>query len=210
MSKKDLPTDTSPLSPYSYWQESLQAWSDFSRRAGQIALGQMTNGRTGSRQNLDSDADTLATEMLRTLSDLNLRHWQNTARFLESFPSWSQTPNTLAGPALVDWFDKFQRKAVAQSRSSETHPGETTLIAPNVLSAPDGAPDDLTRIKGIGPKLRSRLHELGVYHFKQIANWSEPEALWVDDYLAFKGRVSREDWVSQARLLAANGASTYH
>ena len=53
--------------------------------------------------------ETLAGELLRTLSDLNLRHWQNTARLMEGMPAWMQLPNTMAGSALVDWFDTVQR-----------------------------------------------------------------------------------------------------
>ena len=213
MSKKDLPADTSPLSPYSYWQESVQAWSDFSRTTNKIMLAQMTAGPAGKRQNLDVEADTLATELLRTFSELNLRHWQNMARFLESFPAWAQTPNNLTGSALVDWFDNFQRKTSVPDRApkhSDARLQQAQQAAPEMLAAPNGSPDDLTRIKGIGLKVQSRLRELGIYHFKQIANWSERETIWVEEYLAYKGRVTREDWVSQARQLSANGASTYH
>lgn len=64
------------------------------------------------------------------------------------------------------------------------------------------APDDLTRIKGIGPKLAGLCHELGIYHFDQIAAWGPAEVAWMDAHLeGFKGRVTRDDWVSQAKTL---------
>lgn len=80
---------------------------------------------------------------------------------------------------------------------------------PMTLSAPrDGGPDDLKRIKGVGPKMEDLLHRLGFYHFDQVANWSHAEVAWVDANLeGFKGRVSRDNWVSQAKLLAS-GAET--
>ena len=66
-----------------------------------------------------------------------------------------------------------------------------------------GKADDLKRIKGIGPKLEKLCHALGFYHFDQIAAWTEEEVNWVDQNLeGFKGRVSRDNWVEQARLLA--------
>ena len=65
--------------------------------------------------------------------------------------------------------------------------------------------DDLQRIKGIGPVNEKRVHELGIYHFDQIAAWTREEIRWVGTYLSFPGRIDREQWVSQAANLAAGG-----
>ncbi|BCH33607.1 NADH-ubiquinone dehydrogenase subunit [Mesorhizobium sp. L-8-10] len=73
---------------------------------------------------------------------------------------------------------------------------------PAAIDRPD-APDDLKKISGIGPKLESVLNGLGVWTYAQIADWSAPEIAWVDDYLAFKGRIGRDDWIGQAAKLAA-------
>ncbi|MBK0328719.1 NADH-quinone oxidoreductase subunit E [Rhodobacteraceae bacterium F11138] len=71
-------------------------------------------------------------------------------------------------------------------------------------AARDGTADDLKMIKGVGPKLESALNSIGVFHFDQIANWSPAEVVWVDQNLiGFKGRVSRDNWVDQAKSLAA-------
>ena len=74
---------------------------------------------------------------------------------------------------------------------------------PEALSEPRGGQaDDLKRIKGVGPKLERLLHSLGVFHFNQIAVWTDAELAWIDDNLeGFKGRASRDEWVSQARAL---------
>lgn len=73
---------------------------------------------------------------------------------------------------------------------------------PKALSAPrNGAPDNLRQIKGVGPKIEALLHEMGIFHLDQIAAWSPENIEWVDARLAFKGRVTREDWVGQARTL---------
>lgn len=75
-------------------------------------------------------------------------------------------------------------------------------------AARDGLPDDLKRIKGIGPKLEKLCNSLGFWHFDQIAAWTDQEVAWVDANLeGFKGRVSRDNWVEQAKLLAS-GAET--
>ncbi len=66
----------------------------------------------------------------------------------------------------------------------------------------DGQKDDLKRIKGIGVKIETLLNETGVYHFDQIAAWSEKEAAWIDHKVSFPGRALRDDWIGQAKLLA--------
>ncbi len=50
--------------------------------------------------------------------------------------------------------------------------------------------------------MRRILNSLGVYHFDQIAAWEPRQIAWVDDFLSFKGRIVREDWISQAKDLA--------
>jgi len=76
---------------------------------------------------------------------------------------------------------------------------------PEGLDGPRGGiPDELQRINGVGPKMEGMLHSLGYYHFDQIANWSRSEVAWVDNNLeGFKGRVTRDDWQSQAKVFAA-------
>jgi predicted flap endonuclease-1-like 5' DNA nuclease len=88
-------------------------------------------------------------------------------------------------------------------------PGEGTR--PEALDAPrDGGADDLKKIKGVGPKLEKLCNSLGFYHFDQIANWTADEVAWVDQNLeGFKGRVSRDNWVEQARLLASGGETEF-
>lgn len=76
--------------------------------------------------------------------------------------------------------------------------------------AREGGPDDLKKIKGVGPKLEAMLHRMGFYHYDQIAAWSASEVAWVDDNLeGFKGRVSRDNWVEQASLLASGGETEF-
>ena len=67
--------------------------------------------------------------------------------------------------------------------------------------------DDLKKIKGIGPKIETQLNELGVHRFAQIAAWSDDNVKWVDGYLSFRGRIQREEWISQAKTLASEDKS---
>ncbi|MCC6001703.1 MAG: NADH-quinone oxidoreductase subunit E [Pararhodobacter sp.] len=98
---------------------------------------------------------------------------------------------------------KAKAKPEARAKAAPepaTNPG----VKPAMLEAARaGGPDDLKRISGVGPKLEALLNRLGVYHFDQIAAWGPGEIAWVDQNLeGFKGRVSRDGWVAQARDLA--------
>jgi len=73
----------------------------------------------------------------------------------------------------------------------------------NLLDAPKGEADDLTKIGGVGPKLSEKLNENGVFHFWQIAAWGPEEIAFMDDQLNFKGRIERDEWVKQAAAFAA-------
>lgn len=66
-----------------------------------------------------------------------------------------------------------------------------------------GVADDLKLIKGIGKVLEGKLNGLGVYHFDQIAAWQDSQVNWVNSHLSFSGRIQREEWIAQAKVLAA-------
>lgn len=78
-----------------------------------------------------------------------------------------------------------------------------------VPPAPDSG-DDLTRIKGVGPKLVTLLRENGVTSFAQIAAWDDAEIDRIDAKLGrFQGRIRRDSWVEQAKLLGGGDISAY-
>ena len=70
--------------------------------------------------------------------------------------------------------------------------------------------DNLTRIKGLGPKIATLLRSLGVTRFDQIAAWSEADVARIDPQLGtFHGRIARDNWVEQARYLSAGDVSGF-
>jgi len=79
-----------------------------------------------------------------------------------------------------------------------------------IAGAREGKADNLQRISGIGPKNEKTLHGLGFFHFDQIAAWTEEEIAWVDDHLKFNGRIVREEWTRQAKLLAEGKEEEFH
>lgn len=78
------------------------------------------------------------------------------------------------------------------------------------IPAAIGDPDNLMDVKGIGPALNKLLNSLGVTRFDQIAAWTSEHIGIVDGHLgAFKGRIDRDSWVEQARLLAAGATEEF-
>lgn len=84
-------------------------------------------------------------------------------------------------------------------------------IVPASPTAPaTGSPDDLTRIKGLGPKLAALLGEFGITTYAQIAAWEPADVERIDAKLGrFSGRITRDQWVEQARLLSAGDESGF-
>lgn len=96
--------------------------------------------------------------------------------------------------------------------SDEFDDADESIVAsrPPGLSAPEGGnKDDLKRISGIGRVNEGRLNELGIFHFAQIASWTVEHAKWVNSHLSFPGRIQREKWISQAKLLASGGDTEF-
>ncbi|TCS62356.1 NADH dehydrogenase subunit E [Primorskyibacter sedentarius] len=106
--------------------------------------------------------------------------------------------------------DAATTEAPAPSQDAPTA-GTVEGVRPQALDGPrNGQADDLKQIKGVGPKLEKLCNTLGFYHFDQIAGWSDAEVAWVDENLeGFKGRVTRDEWVSQARILADGGETEF-
>lgn len=143
-----------------------------------------------------------------------------------------QPSKPLAGQAELasrkgDWKYEGNTKAVAAAKpvavsaapAAKAKPAPKAKAKPatavgakpdTMLSAarPEGK-DDLKLISGVGPKLEQTLNDLGVYHFDQVAKWKKKDIAWVDDNLRFKGRIERDDWMSQAKILAKGGETEF-
>ncbi|MCR8723276.1 hypothetical protein [Frigidibacter sp. ROC022] len=76
-------------------------------------------------------------------------------------------------------------------------------------SSASAGPDDLKQIKGVGPKLESTLHGLGITTFAQIAGWSAADIAEIEPKLKFSGRIERDGWIEQAKTLAEGGTTAF-
>jgi predicted flap endonuclease-1-like 5' DNA nuclease len=177
--------------------------------------------------------ETRMRELFHAMADANLAGWARMADMVSAMPGWAKWMNRAPGEFWTGVFDRFstldagrpandvRAEMQAAARDMMSPAGDAAAAAakkpdlnvapkaspvPAFLNKPNGKADDLTAIKGIGPKLSATLNELGVFHYAQIAQWTPEQCDWVDDKLAFRGRVQREGWVEQARELARKAA----
>ncbi|MGX8011423.1 ATP-binding cassette domain-containing protein [Mesorhizobium sp. ORM8.1] len=112
-----------------------------------------------------------------------------------------------AEPAPAKPVAKAEKKPVAKAPAKPSAAAKTGGIS-NRLDAPRGGKaDSLIRIKGIGPVNEKKLNEHGIFHFDQIAAWKKADIEAAEAYLAFDGRITREDWIGQAKALAKEVAA---
>jgi len=122
----------------------------------------------------------------------------------------------LAPPCAADPESLAASAAVPEAAVEETHPQVDPAPAAardgggNLLSHPaHGTPDDLTQIKGVAKVLEHTLHQVGVFYFWQIAEWSPEDVRHVESRLeGFHRRIEDDDWVGQASELAAQPTAT--
>ena len=101
------------------------------------------------------------------------------------------------------------KKAAPKAEAPKAEPkpkAEAKKAKPKVLytdGATDGEPDDLKKIKGIGPKFEGDLNSKGIYYYRQIAAWKKADIEMVEGIIdSFPGRIERDEWVKQAAELA--------
>lgn len=83
---------------------------------------------------------------------------------------------------------------------SQTEELEAETEKPELLSEPrEGEKDDLTKIKGVGLKLEKKLNDAGIYHFEQIANWTEKNIKWIEKHTPLNSRIKKTPWIEQAK-----------
>ena len=121
-------------------------------------------------------------------------------------------PKTAAKAAPKDDAKAAPKVKAAAKPSAEPKVAKAKKAdGPERLKAPrKGGADDLKEIEGIGPAMEKLCNEMGFFHFDQIANWSPADVAWVDQNMkTFKGRIERDKWVAQAKLIVAEGLDAF-
>jgi NADH-quinone oxidoreductase subunit E len=169
------------------------------------------------------DKKNTAVNRARAAADTLIADAQTVARETAKVVAKTVEPAVKAKPAPVGEAKRsaVEKKAAIVKKAVNNAP-ETIEKADEKLTAPTAVeadlmpedfrqpkaiakpkkPDDLKLISGVGPKLETVLNGLGVWTYGQIAELKREEIAWLDDYLGFKGRIGRDDWIGQAAELA--------
>jgi len=95
------------------------------------------------------------------------------------------------------------KKAKAAKPAKAAAPAEEKAAKPaKAKKAAKSGGDDLSEISGVGPVIVGKLNDAGITTFAQIAAWTDADVEAIEEKLSFKGRVGREDWIAQAKVLA--------
>jgi predicted flap endonuclease-1-like 5' DNA nuclease len=81
---------------------------------------------------------------------------------------------------------------------------------PLILSSPrPSGKDKLIKIKGIDEKVEKDLNKLGIFHFNQIAGWSNKNCDWIEEFLLLPGTAKKNQWIEQAKILESGKETVY-
>jgi len=175
---------------------------------GWLVRGGALPGLDHSREAARPDVSTLEAERDRLKAELDAAHRRQAE--LQAARDDANARLQGAGPAHPKEADRpalegEKRAELSELQGPDLAPapseGDRAGEPPRRLDAPEDGPDDLKRINGIGPAIEKTLHELGIFHLRQIAELTPDNVAWLDRHLAFPGRIEREDWIGQAKTL---------
>jgi NADH-quinone oxidoreductase subunit E len=106
---------------------------------------------------------------------------------------------------------KAEKAPAEKAAKAPAKPKAAKPSGPEILTAPRGGKaDDLKQIEGIGPAMEKLVNGFGVYHFDQIASWSDADVAFFDAKMdRFKGRITRDKWVAQAKIIVTEGLERF-
>ncbi|MGI9499116.1 MAG: transcription termination factor NusA, partial [Geminicoccaceae bacterium] len=151
-------------------------------------------GRKGVKA-LDDLADLAGDELVELLPAAGLTEESAGELIMAARAHWFEGEEPPAADAEVERAEDDEPDVASVDEA--TLEGER----PRALDAPNGEADDLKKISGVGPKLEEKLNGLGIYHYSQIAAFTPENIAWVDGFLSFKGRITRDEWTRQAGML---------
>lgn len=180
-----------------------------------------------SRKKPEASSDTSTAATANASVDISPSHDDKTTVAKDSKPEVAQTTPAAAPetkPVSSKQSAKVSDDAASKAAKATTTPKpakaakpkpakpvkKTESKTPELLKGPrDGEADDLKKIKGVGKKIEEKLNAFGIYHFDQIGNWTDEQVKWVGGELAFAGRIERESWIEQAKVLASGGDTEF-
>lgn len=144
---------------------------------------------------------------------ISLDNWVEQARVLARYADGTDAPRPVRLADAIREHREQAQRATANEPAPRSDLSGLRSVRSEALRgeapAPTGREDDLKRIRGIGVLIEKRLNSLGVTTYEQIANWTGADIDRISQILDFKGRIERENWIEQARILASGGQTEF-
>lgn len=173
------------------------------------ALYNMGYSRYSEIAQWTSEDVALVEDLLGRPGRIGLDNWIEQARVLARYAG---EPAPARPVRLVDAIRENKSKANQQDSSRSDVAGLRSVRSQALrgeLPASADRIDDLKRIRGIGVLIEKRLNALGITSYEQVANWTKADIDSVSSQLDFRGRIERENWIEQARILASGGQTEF-
>lgn len=100
-------------------------------------------------------------------------------------------------------------KKAAAPKAAAKKPAAKKAAPKKVAPKAPAKPDDLKLIKGVGKLIETKLAKEGITQYSQIAAWKKADIADFDEKLSFKGRIERDEWIAQAKILAKGGTTDF-
>lgn len=140
-------------------------------------------------------------QFVESIESSRKQHESDAHRYRSQYEESEKLSDTLRFK-LSDIEKNWAEMQHKDNEARQANPHLDTGLPPFGLVAPQGEPDDLTEIVGVGKVFEETLHNLGVYHFRQIAAFGPSEIARINAELKeFRGRIEHDDWIGQAREL---------
>ena len=125
-----------------------------------------------------------------------------------------KAPGKTAANSPADGATATSPKKTRTIIAPKANPKEVNPVAEKggdapLFVAPAGDADDLKLISGVGPVLERRINALGITKWSQVAALTPEQIELLEGSLNFRGRVSRDNWLQQAEVLARGGEAEY-
>ena len=140
-------------------------------------------------------------QVLKSMENSRKQYEDDANRYRDHAGKSEQKSETLR--IRLDEVEKnFQEMEEEQRKSLDDARRSAVTEAANDASSENEERDDLQEIIGIGKVFEHTLHELGVFSFRQIANFGVSDIARINAELKeFKGRMEQDDWIGQAKEL---------
>jgi predicted flap endonuclease-1-like 5' DNA nuclease len=156
-----------------------------------------------------SDDITVVEELLGRPGRVALDNWVEQARVLARYAGEPAAPRPVRlADAIRESKSKSNQQETVRSDVAGLRSVRSQALRGELPAAGDRV-DDLKRIRGIGVLIEKRLNALGITSYEQVANWTKADIDSVSSQLDFRGRIERENWIEQARILASGGQTEF-